>query len=189
MPNKRVIRMLTILVVDECPAVHRFVDLAVGSDNVRVVGACDGYAALDCVTRLSPDLVLAATGLPGLSGSDLAARLVSHGTPVVLMRGSLDPAPQDAGATALGILRKPLNVGDIRAVVSRISAGRTLDGDPVHEWLGGADLALGMAPKSWRRVTDSDGDLRSFAHDVAALRDGRVSMQPLRFSRRRHVES
>lgn len=181
--------MITILVVDECPAIHQFVDLAVGADDVRVVGATDGYAALDCVARLEPDLVLAAFGLQGLSGPDLAARLSGHGTPVVLMRGSLDPVPPHAGVAALEILRKPLNVGELRGVVSRISAGRTLETDPINHWLGHADATLGVAPKSWRTVTASDGDLQSFAHDVAALRDGRITIQPLRFSKRRHIDN
>lgn len=181
--------MITILVVDECPAIRQFVDLAVGADDVQVVGATDGHAALDCMTRLRPNLVLAATGLSGLSGTDLAARLSSHGTPVVLMRGSLDPVRPESEVSAHGAIRKPLQVGELRAVVSRISAGRTLAADPINEWLGHADSTLGTAPRLWRGLAAEGGDLQSFARDVAALRDGRVTIQPLRFSSRRHADT
>jgi CheY-like chemotaxis protein len=208
-PNEHVIRILTILVVDECPATRQFVDLVVGADHVRVVGACDGYAALDCVRRFRPDLVLAARGLSGLAGTELAARLVRHGTPVVLMRGSLDPVPPDPGTAAHESITKPLQVGDLRAVVSRFSSERPSttatavpvavpaqsagderpETDPINDWLGAADATFGSAPRRWRSLAAEGGALHSFAHDVAALRDGRVTMTPLRFSTRRHTDN
>jgi CheY-like chemotaxis protein len=206
-PNEHVIRILTILVVDECPATRQLVDLVIGADHVRVVGACDGYAALDCVRRVRPDLVLVATGLSGLGGTDLAARLVSHGTPVVLMRGGLDPVPADAASAAHECLRKPLQAGDLRAVVSRmvsapIPAAATIvpvaesvqrlgdkASDLINQWLGDADATFGTAPRRWRSLAAEGGDLHSFAQDVAAIRDGRVTMQPLRFSTRRHTDT
>lgn len=199
--------MLTILVVDECPATRQFVDLAVGADDVRVVGACDGYAALDCVRRVRPDLVLASTGLSGLGGVDLASRLALHGAPVVLMTGSLDPVHPGAETATHERLRKPLQVGDLRTVVSRFlsdrpsspttaipvpvpaqSAGDEVSNtDPINTWLDDIDATLGAASSRWHRRAAEDGALHSFAHDVAAVREGRVQVRQLRFSSRRYA--
>jgi CheY-like chemotaxis protein len=191
--------MITILVVDECPAVWQFVDLAVGADEVDVVGAADGLAALASVARTRPDLVLATTGLAGLGGCDLATRLLRRGIPVVLMIGGLDPSGADAGVAAAGVLAKPLQVEQLRDLVSQMSGERGAttvtaevcdddggDGpqrtDAIDEWLGDADSSLGMVPARWRSLVAERGDLHSFAHDVAALRDGRVTVQPLRLT-------
>lgn len=180
-----------ILVVDESPAVRLFVDLAVGSDEVSVLGATDGHAALDGLERMHPDLVLAATGMSGMAGQDFAARLSNRNVPVVLVAGSLDrigEAPVDAAPSTLS---KPIQVEQLRDLVSRMVAGRTagpvslelraepdcedpIDVDPIEEWLGDADSSLGMVPRRWHSLAAETGELYSFARDVAALRTGCV---------------
>lgn len=195
----------TVLVVDESPAVRQFVDLAVGSDVVRVVGAADGHAALDSVERMPPDLVLAATGMTGLGGHELAARLSNRNLPVVLVTGSLDRPGADAGA-AVGVLAKPLRVQQLRDLVSRMVTDRP-DGqasperhedsvvqvpaeiDTIDAWLSGADSTLGLAPERWRSLAAEPGVLSAFARDVAASRAGRVSFKRLQFSTRAHAAS
>jgi CheY-like chemotaxis protein len=190
----------TILVVDECPAVRLFVDLAVGSDAVRVVGAADGHAALASVERTRPDLVLAATGLTGLGGHDLAARLSSRDLPVVLVTGSLERIGAEEEAASAGALTKPLQVEHLRALVARMMApgltarpaaepsadavaDEAVEADPIDAWLSEADSSLGMVPRQWRRLADETGDLHSFLRDVTALRSGAVTTQMLTFSR------
>ncbi|MCR4374776.1 MAG: response regulator, partial [Acidobacteria bacterium] len=167
----------TVLVVDENQAVRQFVDLAVGSDVVRVVGVADGHAALDSVERMPPDLVLAATGLTGLGGHDLAARLSSRNLPVVLVTGSLDRTGADAGA-AVGVLAKPLGVQQLRDLVSRMVTDRPdvhasserqeepavevpAEIDAIDAWLSDADSTLGLAPE--RSLATEPGVLSAFA--------------------------
>lgn len=189
----------TILVVDENPAVRLFVDLAVGADDVRVVSAADGHAAIDCVDQTRPDLVLAATGMATMGGHDLAARLSGRNVPVVLVAGSLDRIGVESGAAAAGILTKPLQVEQLRELVSRmltdrqrVPASPELDdelamqdpeeSDVIDAWLCDADSALGMVPRQWRALAAEAGDLRSFAHDVASFRTGGVVIQRLQFT-------
>lgn len=182
----------TILVVDENPAVRQFVDLVVGSDDVCVVGAADGHAALDCVDHTRPDLVLAATGMTGMGGHDLAARLSGRNVPVVLVAGSLDRIGVESGAAAGGILRKPLQVQQLRELVSRMMTDRpdsetSEEADPIDAWLRDADSTLGMVPRQWRILAAETDELHSFAHDVAALRTGRVIFKKLQFSSRAYA--
>ena len=188
----------TILVVDENPAVRLFVDLAVGSDDVCVVGAADGHAALDCIDGTRPDLVLAATGMASMGGHDLAARLSGRDVPVVLMAGSLDRIGVESAAAAAGIFTKPLQVERLRDLVSRMLTDRQrvpvapafddapdvqdpAEIDVIGAWLCDADSALGMVPRQWRTLAET-GALRSFAHDVASFRTGSVAFQQLQFT-------
>jgi CheY-like chemotaxis protein len=185
----------TILVVDECPAVRLFVDLAVGSDAVRVVGAANGHAALASVECRRPDLVLAATGLTGLGGHDLAARLSSRGVPVVLVTGSLTYTAAEEGTAAAGVLSKPLRADQLRAVVSEMMTTRqdapapddnaalpdAAEPDVIDAWLRDADPSFGSARQARSLASEADA-LHPFVRDVAALRDGRVIFHPLQIS-------
>ncbi len=194
-----------ILVVDESPAVRQFVDLAVASDVVSVAGVADGLEALDFVERTPPDLVLAATGVTGMGGHNLAARLSRRHLPVVLMTGSLDRTGADPGA-AVRVLAKPLRVQQLRDLVSRMvttrpdvpsspeageepAAQAPAEIDVIDAWLGGADSTFGLAPRRWQSLADEPGELHSFARDVAALRTGRVVAQPLRISSRSYASA
>lgn len=182
----------TILVVDENPAVRLFVDLAVGSDDVCVVSAADGHAAIDCVEHTRLDLVLAATGMTTMGGHDLAARLSGRNVPVVLVAGSLDRIGVESGAAAAGILTKPLHVEQLRELVSRMMTGRpdiesSEEADPIDAWLRDADSTLGMVPRQWRILAAETGDLHPFAHDVAAFRTGGIAFQKLQFTNGTHA--
>ncbi len=189
----------TILVVHERPAVRQFVDLAVGSDAVSVVGAVDAHAALACVERARPDLVLAATGLAGLGAQDLAGRLSSLGVPVVLVKGSLEHIKAEPDVAAAGVLSKPLQVRQLRELVaqtllerSRVTPPQGLaenavddddfDADPIDAWLSGADMSLGAVSRQWQRMVVDAGDLHSFLKDVSALRSGATSVRRLQFT-------
>lgn len=196
----------TILVVDENPSSRRFVDLALGPDGVRVIGATDGHAALDAAARERPNVTVVAMGMLGPGGQPVAALLTDRGLPVVTMMGSLElshEAPSEGGT----VLRKPLQVSDLRALVvgfNRASAvvaappppqefgmplaiqdvGATVESDPVDAWLSNADAMFGEAPSRWRRLS-LDGDVLSpFARDLESFRKS-PRREGLRFSRHR----
>jgi DNA-binding response OmpR family regulator len=195
----------TILVVDENPSSRRFVDLALGPDGIRVLGAQDGYAALEAADREQPNVALVAMGLLGPGGQSVAEQLTSRGLAVATMTGSLESNPDDAtGAT---VLRKPLQVSDLRAMVAAFRQRRaiavtppppqefgtplaiqdgtvTTDSDPVDAWLSTADSMFGEAPPRWQRLS-LDGDvLNPFARDLESFRKS-PRREGLRFSRHR----
>lgn len=155
----------TILVVDECPAVRLFVDLAVGSEHVRVVGARDGYAALECLDDVRPNLVVASVALSGLGAPDFVATLARRGVPVALVANCFDRTESEPGA-AIAILARPLKVASLRALVPAMER----DEDPVDAWLGSADSRLGSVPGWWSRACADAG----FEGDVHALRSGQT---------------
>jgi CheY-like chemotaxis protein len=132
----------TILVVDECPAVRVFVELAVGADTVQVIGVRDSYAALTCLDLVRPDLVLADDVLAGLAVPDFLDTVRRRGVPVESAR--------------------PLQSLRLRDLVSRMHASA----DPVEAWMGTADAGLATVSGWWRRAAADAG----FTGDVEALR-------------------
>lgn len=147
-PNPRMAHKpaFVILVIDECPAVHLFVDLAVGSGDVVVVRAADGHTALACLTRLRPDLVLADDALAGVAVPGLLDALRASGVPVLSAR--------------------PLEVQRLRELVVRLDAAT----DPLEAWMGETDAGLATVPGWWPRAAADAG----FSGDVAALRAGQT---------------
>lgn len=133
-----------ILVIDECPAVHLFVDLAVGSDDVVVIRAGDGYTAFACLHRLRPNLVFADDALSSVAVPGLLDALRASGVPVLSPR--------------------PLDVVRLRELVARLDAAT----DPLEAWMGAADAGLATAPGWWQRAAADAG----FSGDVEALRAG-----------------
>lgn len=167
----------TILVVDECPAVRQFVSLAVGSDEVQVLGATDGAAALECLDRMRPALVMLSAGDNGLGGRALIAAVRERGVPLVLVAGALDPERATLDA-ADAVLARPLQVEPLRDLVAGLKAQQ----DPVGAWLETADLTLGSVPGWWARACAEAG----FAGDVTALRSAdtreRLVIAPLQYT-------
>lgn len=153
----------TILVVDECPAVRLFVDLAVGSDDVQVVGARDGYAAIECLDDVRPNLVVASAALTGLGAPDFVATLARRGVPVALVANGFDRTESAPGAV-IAVLARPLQVAALRALMPTVEH----EVDPIDAWMGSADASLGSVPGWWSRACADAG----FEGDVNALRSG-----------------
>lgn len=161
-PNLGMVKpAFTILVVDECPAVRLFVDLAVGSDDVQVVGAGDGFAAVECLDDVRPNLVVAGASLSGLGVVGFVATLARRGVPVVLISNNL---PDTEATGAIGVLARPLQVESLRALVPPIER----EDDPIDAWMVTADSSLGSVPGWWARACADAG----FEGDVNALRSG-----------------
>ena len=115
--------MLTLLLADDSVTTQRVIALTFAEESFRVVTASDGQQALDAMTGQPPDIVLASTVLPRISGYDLAqqmqGRAALRSVPVLLLSGafeSVDAARLEASG-ARGFIEKPL---EPTAVVSRV---------------------------------------------------------------------
>jgi CheY-like chemotaxis protein len=123
-----------ILVVDDEPAVRRFISDALRSSGYEVVGASTGREALVAVYGESrtPTLLLTDIEMPGMSGVELAARVRADrpGIRVILMTGreaSAARARERAGLVE-GVLLKPFGLAELlHAVLDALAAP---PGDP-----------------------------------------------------------
>jgi CheY-like chemotaxis protein len=123
-----------ILVVDDEPAVRRFVSDALRSSGYEVIGASTGREALTTIYGEShtPTLLLTDIEMPGMSGVELAARIRADrpGIRVILMTGreaSAARARERAGLVE-GVLLKPFGLAELlHAVIDALAAS---PGDP-----------------------------------------------------------
>jgi CheY-like chemotaxis protein len=123
-----------ILVVDDEPAVRRFVTEALRSSGYEVVAASSGRDALVSVYGESrtPTLLLTDIEMPGMSGVELAARVRADrpGIRVILMTGretSAARARERAGLVE-GVLLKPFGLAELLHAV--LDALAESPGDP-----------------------------------------------------------
>lgn len=123
-----------ILVVDDEAAVNRLVTRYLSHLGYRVLDANSAEEALAHVRRQEPrvDLVLCDVVMPGISGVQLAAALLSRapGPSVVLMTGQLPEEIErlDVNGQTVRVLRKPLDLDELQQVLQV-----TLEGYPAED--------------------------------------------------------
>jgi CheY-like chemotaxis protein len=123
-----------ILVVDDEAAVNRLVTRYLSHLGYSVLEAGSAAEALAVVRQQAPrvDLVLCDVVMPGVSGTELAATLLSRvpGPSVILMTGVLPPEVEriDIEGQIVRVLRKPLDFDELQQVL-RV----TLEGFPSDE--------------------------------------------------------
>jgi two-component system, OmpR family, KDP operon response regulator KdpE len=118
-----------ILVVDDEPAIRRFLNTSLSANGYAIYEAETGEDALQIVPSVRPDLVILDLGLPGISGVDVARCMREWTqTPIIVLsvrdRESDKIDALDAGAD--DYLTKPFGVGEllarIRAALRRAMA-------------------------------------------------------------------
>jgi len=110
--------MTTVLVVDDEPAIHRFLGPALATEGHRVLRADTGAAALAACEHERPDAVILDLGLPDLDGKEVLKRLrVWSDVPVVIL-SARDREVEKIEALDLGaddFVNKPFGVGELLA--------------------------------------------------------------------------
>jgi two-component system KDP operon response regulator KdpE len=121
-----------VLVVDDEPAIRRFLRASLPAHGYEVFEASSGQAALSAVVADRPDLILLDLGLPDLDGVEVTRLLrqwVAIPIIVVSVRGQEADkiAALDAGAD--DYLTKPFGVGELlarmRAALRRVASSDT----------------------------------------------------------------
>jgi two-component system, OmpR family, KDP operon response regulator KdpE len=77
---------ITVLVIDDEPAIRRLLRTSLAAQGYRVVEAADGTEALAAVTRDKPDLLILDLGLPDVSGIDIIRDVRRNSTvPIIVL--------------------------------------------------------------------------------------------------------
>jgi two-component system, OmpR family, KDP operon response regulator KdpE len=78
---------LRILVVDDEPAILRFLRASLESRGYAVATATDGHTALDLIRRVATDLVVLELGLPDMDGLDVVRQIRegSRTLPIIIL--------------------------------------------------------------------------------------------------------
>ena len=116
------INRTTILVVDDEPLIRDVIVDVLQDEGYGVVTADDGHAALELVRQEGPALVLMDVMMPRMDGRAAFRAMREHahgdGVPIILMSAMAEPANLDPQITAF--LRKPLDLDQLLALVSRL---------------------------------------------------------------------
>jgi two-component system KDP operon response regulator KdpE len=87
-----------ILVVDDEPAIRRFLRTMLTAQGYQVSEAVDGQAALEALRRAPPDLLILDLGLPDLDGFSIIRQLRAEGSgrgatmPIIVLSSRTDEA-------------------------------------------------------------------------------------------------
>jgi two-component system, OmpR family, KDP operon response regulator KdpE len=108
-----------ILVVDDEPAILRFLRAGLGSQRYLVIEAENGQAALDAVRQHKADLVVLDLGLPDIDGIEVIRRIRATGAalPIIVLSSRDDEAAKVA-ALDLGAddyVTKPFGIDELLA--------------------------------------------------------------------------
>jgi two-component system KDP operon response regulator KdpE len=110
---------LRVLVVDDEPAIRRFLRTSLTARGYDIAEAADGPQALDEVRRHAPDLLVLDLGLPGIDGLEVIRRLREGGSviPIIVLSIRADEAGKvealDLGAD--DFVTKPFGVDELLA--------------------------------------------------------------------------
>jgi two-component system KDP operon response regulator KdpE len=110
---------LRILLVDDEPAILRFLHAGLSSQGYAVAEAISGRAAIDAVSQKSADLVVLDLGLPDMDGLDVVRQLreVGEKLPIIILSSRSDEATKVA-ALDLGAddyVTKPFSIEELLA--------------------------------------------------------------------------
>jgi two-component system KDP operon response regulator KdpE len=117
---------LRVLVVDDEPAIRRFLRVSLTAHGYKVFEAATGQEALSAVMTHRPDMVILDLGLPDMGGVDVT-RMLREWTPIPIIilsvreREADKVTALDAGAD--DYLTKPFGMGELLARM-RVAARR-----------------------------------------------------------------
>ncbi len=107
-----------ILVVDDEPAIHRFLAPALSAAGYVVAKAEDGASALREIATHPPDAVVLDLGLPDMDGKEVIQRLRQFSKVPVIVLSARDREVEKIEALDLGaddFVNKPFGVGELMA--------------------------------------------------------------------------
>src|SRR5579884_856073 len=109
---------LTVLVVDDEPAIRRFLRTSLKAAEYRVVEATDAKSALAALAAEKPDLLILDLGLPDRSGLDLIGELRKGTAPPIIVLSARDDERSKVEALDRGAddyISKPFGMAELMA--------------------------------------------------------------------------
>jgi PAS domain S-box-containing protein len=112
-------RKASVLVIDDDPDVRAFICASLADYGYAVREAADGTAGLKAFADKRPDLVIVDFAMPGLSGSEVAARILRDvaGQPILFVSGYNETEAIRAAAPGALLLAKPFRPDALDAAV------------------------------------------------------------------------
>ncbi len=157
---------LRVLVVDDEPAIQRFLHMALSAEGYSVFAAVSGGEALSAVVAHRPDLIILDLGLPDMDGSEVTRRVREWASvPIIILsvRGQEGDKIEALDAGADDYLTKPFGAGELLARM-RVALRRAPPSDSAPVFTSGelsVDVARRLVTVAGREVqlTPTEYDL------------------------------
>jgi PAS domain S-box-containing protein len=116
----------SVLVIDDDPDVRGFIVATLEDQGYAVREAVDGPSGLAELARRKPDLVILDFIMPGLSGAEVASRILSKTPeqPILFVSGYSETEAVKRVAPEAPLLAKPFRADVLDKAVRRVLAGR-----------------------------------------------------------------
>ncbi|MBS1709106.1 MAG: response regulator [Armatimonadetes bacterium] len=157
---------LTIVLIEDEPAIRRFLKASVGKDDVVWHECESGSEGLKVISKVNPDLVLLDLGLPDQNGLDVLKLLREWSSvPVMVLtaRGQERDKVQSLDGGADDYITKPFSVNElwarVRVVMRRVKRGQTAE----------------------RAVFESKGLVLDFEAHRVSVRGAEVRLTPIEY--------
>lgn len=114
-----------LLLADDSITIQKVVNLTFADEGIEVITFGDGDSAMEKLTEIAPDLVMADVNMPGLNGYELCEKIRAtdslKNTPVILLVGSFEPFDEEKAKSvgADDFLTKPFQ--SIRQLVNKVT--------------------------------------------------------------------
>jgi len=111
-----------VLVVDDDDMIRRLLRTVLEADEIEVVEAIDGDAALAALAVLQPTVIVLDVMMPGLDGVEVCRR-INHDTAKVVMLTARDDPELERAATEAGadaFLTKPFSSIELLDLIERL---------------------------------------------------------------------
>jgi len=121
-----------ILIVDDEPAIRRFLQTALMDGEFALVLADNGHAALSAAVTVKPDVILLDLGLPDMDGVEVIKRIRQWSQVPIIVLSVRDREADKVRALDSGAddyLTKPFGVGELLARI-RVMLRRSLQQTP-----------------------------------------------------------
>ena len=136
-----------LLLADDSETVRKVVNLTFELEGIEVISFGDGDSAMEQISAIAPDVILADVNMPGIDGYEIC-RIIKQNeatkqTPVILLVGSFEPFDEEKAMSvgADDYLTKPFQ--SIRQLVSKVNELLSIGGengeDDFEETLSGSD--------------------------------------------------
>jgi CheY-like chemotaxis protein len=114
-----------LLLADDSITIQKVVNLTFADEGIEVITVGDGDSAMQKMTEVAPDLIMADVNMPGLNGYQICERIKQteslKKTPVILLVGSFEPFDEEEAKRvgADDFLTKPFQ--SIRQLVTKVT--------------------------------------------------------------------
>ncbi|CAA0090585.1 KDP operon transcriptional regulatory protein KdpE [Starkeya nomas] len=109
---------ISVLVVDDEPAIHRFMAPALAANGYEAMRADTGTQALSLAVNRRPDIIVLDLGLPDMDGKEVLRRLREWSDVPVVVLSARDREIEKIEALDLGaddFVNKPFGIGELMA--------------------------------------------------------------------------